>query len=88
MRLYLSIAGIFLFGAAFANAQNAAASASGGAEAIIHSETRVVLVDAVAVDKKNKFVRDLSAKDFTIREDGKEQKITSFSFESAGVSPE
>ncbi len=54
----------------------------------IHSETRVVLVDAVTVDKKGKFIRDLTGKDFKIWEDGKEQKIDSFTLESSGVNPE
>ena len=57
-------------------------------ETIIRTETRIVLVDAVATDKKNKPALDLTQKDFRIWEDGKEQKITSFSLESAGVSPE
>jgi VWFA-related protein len=55
---------------------------------IIRSETRTVLVDAVAVDKKGKFVTDLAQKDFRVWEDGKEQKLTGFSLESSGVSPE
>lgn len=55
---------------------------------IIRSETRTVLVDAVAVDKKGKFATDLTPKDFRLWEDGKEQKITGFSLESSGVSPE
>ena len=59
-----------------------------GGDTVIRSETRLVLVDAVAVDKKGKFARDLAQKDFRIWEDGKEQKITSFSLESSGVSPE
>lgn len=80
----LCVAGI-AFGA---HAQRAAEPVPSGAEAVIRSETRVVLVDAVAVDKKNKFATDLTQKDFRIWEDGKEQKITSFSLESAGVSPE
>jgi VWFA-related protein len=54
----------------------------------LRSETRVVLVDAIAVDKKGKFVRDLTQKDFRIWEDGKEQKIGSFSLESSGVNPD
>lgn len=65
-----------------------AATAAAQKETVIRSETRVVLVDAVAVDKKNKPALDLTQKDFRIWEDGKEQKITSFSLESAGVSPE
>ena len=55
---------------------------------IIRSETRTVLVDAVAVDKKGKFATDLAPKDFRVWEDGKEQKLTGFSLESSGVSPE
>lgn len=57
-------------------------------ETIIRTETRVVLVDAVVVDKKNQFVRDLTQKDFRLWEDGKEQKVTSFSLESSGVPPD
>jgi VWFA-related protein len=57
-------------------------------ETLIRTETRVVLVDAVAVNKKGEFVRDLAAKDFRLSEDGREQKITGFSLESAGVSPD
>ncbi len=54
----------------------------------IRAESRVVLVDVLAVDKKGKFIRDLAAKDFRLWEDGKEQKIAGFSLESSGVSPE
>ena len=57
-------------------------------ETLIRTETRVVLVDAVAVNRKGEFVRDLTQKDFRLWEDGKEQKIGAFSLESAGVSPE
>jgi len=55
---------------------------------VLRSETRVVLADAVAMDKKGKFAQDLTQKDFKIWEDGKEQTITGFSLESSGVSPE
>jgi VWFA-related protein len=48
----------------------------------IKVETRVVLVDTVVTDKKGNHVRDLTAKDFHVWEDKKEQSITSFSFES------
>jgi VWFA-related protein len=44
----------------------------------IHSETRVVLVDAVVTDKKG-HVQDLTARNFEIFEDGRKQTITSFS---------
>jgi VWFA-related protein len=48
---------------------------------VIQTETRVVLVDAVATDGKGNYVRDLTAKDFKVYEDDREQAITSFSFE-------
>jgi len=71
-----------LGGTVAVHAQNAAV------EAALHAETRVVLVDAVAVDKKGKFATDLTEKDFKLSEDGKEQKISGFSLENAGVSPD
>jgi len=51
--------------------------------AIIRTETKLVLVDAVVTDKKGHYVRDLTAKDFKLWEDGKEQTIQSLSLESA-----
>ena len=66
-------------------AQAPAASGSGDAEATFRAGTEEVLVDAVVVDKKGRFQRDLTARDFKIWEDGKEQKITSFSLAGAGV---
>ena len=54
---------------------------------VIRVETRLVLVDTVVTDKKGNYIRDLAQKDFKVWEDGKEQAITSFSFEeSAGSS--
>jgi len=50
-------------------------------EAQFRAETRLVLVDTVVTDKKGNYVRDLADKDFRVWEDGKEQSITSFSFE-------
>jgi VWFA-related protein len=59
---------------------------------VIHSDqtlrtnTRLVLVDVVATDSKGQSVPDFKADDFTLLEDGKPQKISSFNFEhSAGV---
>ncbi|MGH9499704.1 MAG: VWA domain-containing protein [Terriglobales bacterium] len=48
----------------------------------IKVESRLVLVDTVVTDKKGKHLRDLTAKDFRVWEDKKEQTISSFSFES------
>src|ERR1700691_3878773 len=56
--------------------------------ATIKAESRLVLVDTVVTDKKGNYVRDLTAKDFHVWEDNKEQAVTSFSFESdTGSSP-
>lgn len=75
------LAGMSLAAVAVLRAQDAGA-------VVIHTETRTVLVNAVAIDKKGKFVDDLTEKDFRIWEDNKEQKISGFSLESSGVSPE
>jgi VWFA-related protein len=55
--------------------------------AVIRTETKVVLVDAVVTDKKGHYVHDLTAKDFRVWEDNKEQTVTSFSFEADPASP-
>jgi VWFA-related protein len=44
-----------------------------------------VIVDAVVIDKKNRWITDLTADDFEVYEDGVKQKITSFRFESAAA---
>jgi VWFA-related protein len=54
----------------------------------IQTESRAVLVDAIVTGKKGEYVRDLTAKDFRVWEDNKQQAIKSFSFEpSAGAEP-
>jgi VWFA-related protein len=54
---------------------------------VIRTETRVVLVDSVVMDKKGNYVTDLTQKDFKVYEDNKEQTITSFTFEADPNSP-
>ena len=54
---------------------------------VIKTETRLVVVDAVVTDKKDNYVKDLNKKDFKVYEDGKEQSITTFSFEADPASP-
>src|SRR5262249_50080573 len=44
----------------------------------IRTNTRLVLVDVVATDKRGKAVTDLKASDFTLQEKGKNQKVTIF----------
>jgi VWFA-related protein len=53
--------------------------------AVIQTETRVVLVDAIVTGKNGAYVRDLTAKDFRVWQDNKEQTIRSLSLESAST---
>src|SRR5277367_3646251 len=55
--------------------------------AIIRTETKLVLVDAVITDKKGEYVHNLTAKNFKVFEDNKEQQVKSFSFEADPASP-
>jgi VWFA-related protein len=70
-----------------AQAQQPVTEASAG-DTTIHKETRLVLVDTVVTDKKGTYIRDLTAKDFKVWEDNKEQPIKSFSFEENTASPD
>jgi VWFA-related protein len=54
---------------------------------VIRTETRLVVVDAVVTDKKDKYVPDLNKKDFKVYEDGKEMQLKTFSFEADPNSP-
>jgi VWFA-related protein len=49
---------------------------------VFQSETKVVLVDAVVTDKKGEYIRDLTAKDFRVWDNNREQTIRSFSVET------
>jgi VWFA-related protein len=69
------------------HAQQPAAPASADPATVIKTETRLVLVDSVVTDKKGNYIRDLTAKDFRVWEDNKEQAIKSFSLESGSADP-
>jgi VWFA-related protein len=49
---------------------------------LIKAQTRLVLVDTIVTDKKGNYLSDLTAKDFKVWEDDKEQAIKSFSSEA------
>ena len=51
----------------------------------IKARSEVVLVNVTARDKKGNLVRDLKPEDFTVLEDGKQQKIASFDLEDTGM---
>jgi VWFA-related protein len=52
---------------------------------VIQTETREVLVDAIVNAKNGAYVSDLTAKDFHLSQDGKEQTIKGFELESASA---
>jgi hypothetical protein len=62
-------------------------STPAGDPEVFRAETRLVLVDTVVTDKKGNYVRDLAQNDFKVWEDGKEQPVTSFSFEDSASAP-
>jgi VWFA-related protein len=74
--------------AGLAQAQQPAAGAPAADTATIKTETRLVLVDTVVTDKKGNYIRDLTAKDFRVWEDNKEQPIKSFSFQEDSAAPD
>src|SRR5579863_4044980 len=47
----------------------------------------MVLVDTIVTDKKGDYIRNLTAKDFKVWEDNKEQAIKTFSFEAGAANP-
>jgi VWFA-related protein len=51
------------------------------------ASTEIVLVNVSVRDRNGKFVRDLKPEDFTLLEDGKAQKITSFDVENTDAVP-
>jgi len=54
----------------------------------LKARSEVVLVNVTARDKKGALVRDLTADDFTVIEDGRQQKVTSFDIENTDAAPE
>ena len=54
---------------------------------VLKVKTRLVVVDVVARDSKGAPVTDLKQGDFTIVEDGKEQKVRIFNFQQPETSP-
>ncbi|MGH9683578.1 MAG: VWA domain-containing protein [Candidatus Acidiferrales bacterium] len=71
--------------------QQAAQKGTVPASGVIRSESNVVRVDVVVTDKKGNYIHDLTAKDFRLFEDKKQQEVTNFSFgggPAAGTSTE
>lgn len=98
-RFFSSLSAILCFGVlwlcpALSEAQSSTSSTTPAAQSdsvpVFRAHTRVVLVDVIVADKKGQLVPDLKVSDFTVLEDGKEQKISGFAlhrFEPAKASP-
>jgi VWFA-related protein len=61
--------------------------ASDSSTPVFKAETRLVLVDTIVTDKKGDYITGLTAKDFKVWEDNKEQPIKSFSAEAGSAAP-
>jgi len=68
-------------------AHAAAQQPTSGISAVLKVKTRLVVVDVVARDSKGAPVTDLKQEDFTVVEDGKEQKVRIFSFQRPETTP-
>ena len=68
-------------------AQSQAASEGDSSTPVFKAETRLVLVDTIVTDKAGNYITDLTAKDFKVWEDNKEEAIRSFSLESGSAAP-
>lgn len=64
------------------------AQESSNTQYTLKARTEVVLVNVVARDKQGNLVRDLTADDFTVLEDGKQQKVASFDIENTDAIPD
>src|SRR5579864_9679783 len=54
---------------------------------VVHSETRLVRVDVIVTDKKGNYIHDLTANDFKVYDDNKQQEVANFSFGADPNSP-
>jgi len=93
------LVGCQMFGSpCLAHAQDAASPAAPPAAAepapqpqqntpVVRSETRLVRVDVIVTDKKGNYVHDLSANDFKVYDDNKQQQVANFSFGGDPSSP-
>src|SRR5438270_4175666 len=77
-RFVVQIAGLLVLAGAFVGAQQPSPPPNDPGP-LFRVTTRMVLVDAIVLDKQGSPVQGLKANDFTVTEDGVRQRITSFS---------
>ncbi len=77
MKSSLILMAALLVPAAGAQAQKKSAPAV-PADSVFSSDSRLVVIDAIVTDRKGAYVEGLTQKDFKVREDGREQTLTSF----------
>ncbi|MDQ2919830.1 MAG: hypothetical protein M3R10_08150, partial [Verrucomicrobiota bacterium] len=92
MKKFISAAAFIIFVATVCLSQTAAPTVTPApkpvdAEDVVKISTSLIQVDVSVTDNSGKVVRDLKSEDFEIYENGKKQKITNFSFISAGSAP-
>lgn len=80
--------GAVLLSGAMAAAQEAPASDAGASSLVLHTTVHRVIVDVVVLDDKGQPVRGLSAKDFSVAEEGKAQRILSFEEHDMDADPD
>ncbi len=71
-----------------ANPPAGQAPAAQTAPATFKAEANLVIVNVTVKDKSGKPIEGLRAEDFTVREDGKPQKIAVFEYQSISTVPE
>ena len=82
----LAIVGILaMLAPTLALAQQSAGQANTGYRISVNSD--LVLVNVTVRDKQGNFIKNLKSDDFTVVEDGKQQKISSFDFENVDNTP-
>ena len=70
-----------------ATAEPPAHEASAQSGPVVRSETRLVRVDVIVTDKKGNYIHDLTANDFKVYDDDKQQQVENFSFGADPSSP-
>jgi len=59
--------------------------ASSPSKPVLKANTRLVVVDVVATDRQGQPISGLQTQDFTVFEDGRQQKISDFSYQQPGT---